>query len=265
VAGIKEGETITTLLDKSRRVGTVSIHEPGSIAAGDNVPVIELKNVRRVFDGGRIEALRGVSLEIHRNEFVAIAGPSGCGKTTLLNLMGALDEPDEGDIFFDGSPLHGYTAHARFRARAVGFIFQSFHLLPTLTALDNVQIPMFEMPWSRKEREQRAHRLLEQVGLANRLHHLPSELSGGERQRVAAARSMANEPRILLADEPTGNLDSGSSTQLLDLLSDIHSQRGMTLVIVTHDGGVASRAGRTVMMSDGAVVSDQSADNHSVQ
>lgn len=217
-------------------------------------PILRLRGVSRTFDRGRIPALRDVNLEIARGDFVAVAGPSGCGKTTLLNLMGALDEPDEGEIFFEGGRLRGAGERARFRARGVGFVFQCFHLLPALTALENVQIPMFEMPWPARERARRARELLVEVGMENRLNHLPAELSGGERQRVAAARGLANSPRILLADEPTGNLDSESTGQLLDLLGKIHRDRGMTLVLVTHDAGVASRAARRVRMKDGCIM-----------
>jgi len=231
-------------------------HDTGSVAESGDVPVVELKNVRRTFDGGRIEALRGINLAIHRNEFVAISGPSGCGKSTLLNLMGVLDEPDAGEVLFGGRRLDGISARTRFRSREVGFIFQAFHLLPTLTALENVQIPMFEMPWSCRERVNRARQLLEEVGLASRLNHLPSELSGGERQRVAAARSLANEPKLILADEPTGNLDSGSSTQLMELLTTLHARKNLTLIVVTHDPAWSGRAGCVVRMRDGQIVGD---------
>ena len=237
-------------------MGEFRIHDPGSITEGDDVPLVELKDVRRSFDGGRIEALRGISLSIRRNEFVVIAGPSGCGKTTLLNLLGVLDEPDGGEVLFCGRQLDGISARSRFRSCEVGFIFQAFHLLPTLTALENVQIPMFEMPWSCRERVNRARLLLEEVGLANRLGHLPSELSGGERQRVAAARSLANEPRLILADEPTGNLDSGNSAQLMELLAALHARKDLTLIVVTHDPAWAERAGRVVRMRDGQIVGD---------
>lgn len=237
-------------------MGSSRIHdaEAGPDACG--LPVFVLDGVRRVFDGGRIEALRDVSLSVGRGEFVTIAGPSGCGKSTLLNLIGALDEPDGGEVLYSGRKLRGAGERGRFRSREVGFIFQAFHLLPTLTAVENVQIPMFEMPWPRGERVARARDLLGEVGLANRLDHLPSELSGGERQRVAAARSLANGPRILLADEPTGNLDSASAAQVAELLISLHASRALTLIVVTHDQAWEARAGRVIRMRDGQIVSD---------
>lgn len=239
-------------------MGSIGIDEAGAAQEAGGPPAVELKNIRRAFDGGRIEALRDLSLSINHGEFVVIAGPSGCGKSTLLNLMGVLDEPDEGEVLFSGQRLRGVSERTRFRSREVGFVFQSFHLLPTLTALENVQIPMFEMPWPRRERIERARHLLDEVGLAARLNHLPSELSGGERQRVAAARSLANNPRLILADEPTGNLDSGSAAQVAELLASLHSRKALTLVVVTHDQTWEARAGRVVRMRDGKVVSDTS-------
>lgn len=218
--------------------------------------IVALREVRRVFDGGRIEALRGVNLDVSAGEFIAVTGPSGCGKTTLLNLLGVLDKPSSGEILYRGRPLNSVKERSRFRAQEVGFVFQAFHLLPTLTALENVQIPMFEMPWSSAERVLRARHLLEEVGLASRLEHLPSELSGGERQRVAAARSLANGPSIILADEPTGNLDSANSSQLMNLLSELHDREHVTLVVATHDLAWARRATRVLTMCDGVVTSD---------
>ncbi len=222
--------------------------------------LIEVRKAYRRFDGGAVEALRGVDLAIRSGEFVAIVGPSGCGKSSLLQLLGALDDPDEGEVLFRGESLRTLPDPSRFRARNIGFVFQSFHLLPTLTALENVQMPMFEMPWPAAERRKRAEDLLRSVGLEQRLHHLPRKLSGGERQRVAVARSLANEPQLLLADEPTGNLDSASAARTLELLEDIHRRRGMTLVVVTHDPHVARCAGRIVRMLDGRVVADNPSD-----
>jgi putative ABC transport system ATP-binding protein len=218
--------------------------------------LVEAVDVRRHFDDGRVEALAGISFAIRPGEFVAIMGPSGSGKSTLLQILGALDEPTGGEILFRNRPVGSIGDPARFRAHTIGFIFQSFHLLPTLTALENVQVPMLEMPWPSRERRRRAAELLESIGLAGRLDHLPAKLSGGERQRVAVARSLANEPELLLADEPTGNLDSANSSRILDLLAEIHRQRGTTLIIVTHDPAVAARAGRTLRMLDGRIASD---------
>ena len=219
-------------------------------------PLIRARDLWRTFEGGRVEALRGANLAIPEGSFVAVAGPSGCGKSTLLQLIGNLDRPTSGEVYFRSRALGEIPDAAAFRARTVGFIFQSFHLLPTLTALENVPIPMFEMPWPSWERRRRAADLLRAVDLGERLHHLPSALSGGERQRVAIARSLANEPQLLLADEPTGNLDSESAARILDLLKSLHASRGMTLVVVTHDPAVAGFARRILRMSDGRIVSD---------
>jgi ABC-type lipoprotein export system ATPase subunit len=225
--------------------------------ASPSTPVlVEARDLRRTFDEGRVEALRGISFSIGEGEFVAIQGPSGSGKSTLLQLLGALDAPTAGMLHFRGNSFDLLGDMAAFRARTVGFIFQSFHLLPTLSAIENVQIPMFEMPWPANERKKRAKELLEAVGLGDRLDHLPPKLSGGERQRVAIARSLANEPSLLLADEPTGNLDSVSAAKIMDLLQKIQRARGMTLIVVTHDAAVARYARRVLQMLDGKIVSD---------
>jgi len=217
-------------------------------------PLIEVRGVCRSFDGGRVHALRGVDLQIAAGESVAITGPSGSGKSTLLHLIGTLDRPTSGEIFFERRPLGAERDLASFRARTVGFIFQSFNLLPTLTALQNVQIPMFEMGWPVAERRRRAESLLERVGLADHLHQRPAHLSGGERQRVAIARSLATEPRVLLADEPTGNLDSANTLATIELLESLRDERNMTLLIVTHSLELAARAGRTIRLLDGRLV-----------
>jgi len=223
---------------------------------GGREPLLEARAVCRSFDKGRIHALRGVDLIIARGEFVAIIGPSGSGKSTLLNLMGGLDHPTSGEILFENRPLHALQDLSSFRSRTIGFIFQSYHLLPTLTALENVQIPMFEMGWRGARRRERAEELLERVGLADRLHQLPSQLSGGERQRVAIARSLANEPSLLLADEPTGNLDSMNARATLELLQDLQKERGATLVVVTHDPEIAAHVSRRIRLFDGRVLED---------
>ena len=219
--------------------------------------LLEVVDVHRDFDGGHVLALRGVSLTIQKGEFVAIIGSSGSGKSTLLSLLGALDTADKGEILFKGEAITNLKDPAAFRAQNIGFIFQSFHLLPTLTALENVQVPMFEMGWSVAERQRKARELLEAVGMDHRLDHLPSKLSGGERQRVAIARSLANDPHILLADEPTGNLDSRNSSQIMELLKTVHREKGMTMILVTHDMHVARAADRVITMRDGQVVSDE--------
>ena len=223
----------------------------------DTTPLIEVVDVHREFDAGHVLALRGVSFNIAQGEFVSIIGSSGSGKSTLLSLLGTLDEADKGEILFRGEPITKLKDPAAFRAKNIGFIFQSFHLLPTLTSLENVQVPMFEMGWSVRERQRRARELLDAVGMGHRLDHLPSKLSGGERQRVAIARSLANNPPILLADEPTGNLDSKNSAQIMELLEFLHTDKGMTLVLVTHDLAVARAADRIITMSDGQIASDE--------
>lgn len=218
--------------------------------------LIEVRGVHRRFDAGKVQALRGVDLGIREGEFIAIAGPSGSGKSSLLHILGALDEPDEGEVLFRAQSLRNVRNRGRFRAMNVGFVFQSFHLLPTLTAVENVQMPMFEMPWFGAERRHRAEELLGLVGLESRMHHLPQKLSGGERQRVAVARSLANEPPLLLADEPTGNLDTESARRIMELFENIHQRRGLTLVVVTHDPNVAACTRRVVHMRDGRITSD---------
>jgi putative ABC transport system ATP-binding protein len=221
-------------------------------------PLIQATAVERRYRDGDVVALRGVSFTIERGEFVSVMGPSGSGKSTLLHILGGLESPTAGEVRYLGENLEEMKSLARFRARAVGFVFQSFCLLPTLTALENVQVPMLEMPWPRRERRSRAEALLETVGLGHRLHHLPSKLSGGERQRVAIARSLANGPGVLLADEPTGNLDSASARSILELVQQVHLERQMTVIVVTHDPGVASVANRVLRMMDGRIVEDGS-------
>jgi ABC-type lipoprotein export system ATPase subunit len=215
--------------------------------------LLRAEGLVKTYPDGDVKAVRGISLAIDAGEFVAVTGPSGCGKSTLLHLLGGLDRPDEGEVFFRSEPLARVDLDA-FRARQIGFVFQSFHLLPTLTALENVQVPMFESDRPRRERADRARRLLEEVGLSNRAHHLPRRLSVGERQRVAIARALANEPTLLLADEPTGNLDSTTQSEVLELLSRLRRDRGLTLVMVTHGTEVAATADREIKLRDGRVV-----------
>jgi ABC-type lipoprotein export system ATPase subunit len=226
--------------------------QPSASAA----PLLEAKNLIREFDDGQVKALRGVDLTIKEGEFIAIIGPSGCGKSTLLQLLGALDRPTSGTLLYRGQSLPDLPDPAAYRAHEVGFIFQAFHLLPTFTAAENVQIPMFETDRSLSERRERAIELLKLVGLDRRLDHFPSKLSGGERQRVAIARSLANEPSLLLADEPTGNLDSENAHSVLDLIIRLQQEQGRTMVMVTHDPTIAERAGRILRMIDGRIVSD---------
>jgi putative ABC transport system ATP-binding protein len=216
---------------------------------------IDARGVRKSFEGGRIVALAGMDLAVAPGEFVAIAGPSGCGKSTLLHLLAALDVPDAGTIRVGDHDL-GRSGEdlSHYRARHVGMVFQLHNLLPALTASENVQLPLFELGLSGRRRRERADRLLALVGLAERAGSRPPQLSGGERQRVAIARALANEPPVLLADEPTGSLDSESGRLVLDLLGELRASRSFTLVLVTHDAAVAARSDRIVHMLDGRAV-----------
>ncbi len=215
--------------------------------------------VYKTYRDGDVHAVNGVSLAVRSGEYVAITGPSGCGKSTLLNILGTLDRPDAGELYFRGEPLSHRRNLDEFRSRQIGFVFQSFYLLPTLTARENVQVPMFGGPLAAAERSKKADELLELVGLARRAGHRSSQLSVGERQRVALARAMANDPALLLADEPTGNLDTENANAVLDLLTAMQRDRGLTMVLVTHSPEVAERADRVVKMRDGKVVSDPGA------
>ncbi len=207
-----------------------------------------------------IEALRGVNLLIRRGDYAAIMGPSGCGKSTLMNLIGCLDTPDEGSYWLDGQLVSdmGDRALARARNRSIGFVFQSFALLPRATALQNVELPLVYAQVARRERLRRAAEALERVGLAGRSRHRPAELSGGQRQRVAIARAIVTNPSLLLADEPTGNLDTTTGEEILALFDDLH-RAGNSLIVVTHDAGVAARASRVLQMLDGRIEDDTQA------
>jgi putative ABC transport system ATP-binding protein len=222
------------------------------------MPLIELQDITRTYRMGAVElcALRGVSLDVEAGELLAIMGASGSGKSTLLNILGTLDTPTAGHYRLDGQALEGLdeVARARVRGEKIGFVFQSFNLLPRYTALENVELPMSYRGVSPGPRRARARAALERVGLGERVHHLPSELSGGQQQRVAIARALVNEPRLLLADEPTGALDSATTTQVMRLFEELH-QEGMTVVLVTHDASVAAHAQRTVTFRDGVIVS----------
>lgn len=215
--------------------------------------IYEARGLEKEFDSGAVAALRGVDFLISEGEFVAIVGPSGCGKSTLLQLLGSLDRPSKGDLLYRGSSLVALADPSDYRSREIGFVFQAFHLLPTFTVAENVQIPMFESSLPASRRAARAAELLAEVGLSHRVKHFPSQLSGGERQRVAIARSLANNPSVLLADEPTGNLDSENSAHIVELLLRVHRERGTTLVLVTHDLGIADLADRTLRMKDGRI------------
>jgi ABC-type lipoprotein export system ATPase subunit len=227
-------------------------HHVGRDARPGGAEVI-VEHVSKSYDS-RIVALRDVSLRIEPGEFVSLTGPSGCGKSTLLNLIGSLARPDSGDIRVDGVSVPGLDSPAAYRRSTVGFVFQLHHLLPMLSAGNNVEVPLIGTGLGRRERRERARELLAEVGLAERVDHLPSQLSGGERQRVAVARALANRPRLLLADEPTGALDSKSSLRVLDLLASLRERYGMTLLVVSYDPEVAHHADRAVRMEDARII-----------
>jgi putative ABC transport system ATP-binding protein len=230
--------------------------ESGPRAQDGDVPLFRVEGLTRRYTDGQVTALCDVDLTIRPGEHVAIVGPSGCGKSTLLNLLGGLDRPTKGEVYYRGEALSRMADLHRFRARHVGFVFQSFYLVPTLTALENVQLPLFESSRPRCEWVPRARGLLEDVGLRERVAHLPAQLSVGERQRVTIARALANDPDVLLADEPTGNLDSRTAAEIGDLFRAIRAERPITLIEVTHAENVASRVDRVVRMCDGRVVGE---------
>jgi putative ABC transport system ATP-binding protein len=222
--------------------------------------LIELKEIHKVYDMGaeKVHALNGVDLGVERGEYVAIMGSSGSGKSTLMNLIGCLDTPTNGSYILNGVAVQDLddTQLAAIRNKEIGFVFQTFNLLARTDALHNVELPLIYAGLSRSERRDRAKRALEKVGLGPRMHHQPNELSGGQRQRVAIARALVNEPSILLADEPTGNLDSATSEEIMMLFDELH-QSGNTVVLVTHEPDIAGHAWRRVMLRDGKVIADQ--------
>jgi putative ABC transport system ATP-binding protein len=219
-----------------------------------NPVIVALEAVSRHYDDGRVAALTDVTLEVAAGDFLAVTGPSGSGKSTLLHLACGLDRPTSGRVVFEGVVPGSQAAWARLRARRVGFVFQAFNLLPTLTAVENVEVAMFGIHRPVHARRARAMDLLARVGLADRAGHRPGQLSGGERQRVAIARSLSNAPVLILADEPTGNLDTKTAGEILNLLEDIHTRDGTALVVVTHERVIAARAGRIVRLRDGRIV-----------
>jgi predicted ABC-type transport system involved in lysophospholipase L1 biosynthesis ATPase subunit len=220
-------------------------------------PLLKASELRKTYQMGRrtVEVLRGASLEVGEGEFVALRGASGSGKSTLLHLLGGLDLPDSGTIEFRGERLDrvGAARLSRFRNQQIGFVFQAYHLLPELDATENVGLPARILRQSTADANERARQLLQRVGLGKRLDHLPAELSGGEQQRVAIARALINRPKLVLADEPTGNLDSATGGDIMDLLASLQAEEGMTLVLVTHDPRVAGRAPKVLELVDGVV------------
>ncbi len=224
-----------------------------------NKPVIiEAQQVKKIYRNGhlRVEALKDINMAVEAGEMVAIMGPSGCGKTTLLNCLSGLDTIDEGNIFIQGDNLRDLsdTERTAYRARHMGFIFQDFNLLPVLSAVENVELPLLVSKVPRKKARQRALEMLDRVGLADRARHRPAELSGGQRQRVTIARALTNDPVIVWADEPTGNLDSETAEDILELLYRLNREHGQTLVVVTHDREVSKLANRVITMRDGQIV-----------
>jgi putative ABC transport system ATP-binding protein len=228
----------------------------GSDRPADSMPLIALRGVSRLHDGGAIAALRNVDLRIESGDCVAIVGASGSGKSSLVNLLCGIDYPTSGNVVWEGRPLRTRQEWARLRRLRIGIVFQEFNLIPTLTALENVELALFGRGLSAMHRHTRAAVMLDRVALESRMHHLVTKLSGGERQRVAIARAIANEPRLLLADEPTGNLDSASAANVADLLFGLREKTGMTLVLVTHDDALAARCPRRVRIRDGVIVDD---------
>jgi ABC-type lipoprotein export system ATPase subunit len=248
---LRENGTIETFPLKSSKRQTTDMQ--------DGQPIIQAQHVKKIYRSGqlRVEALQNIDLEVMRGEMVAIMGPSGCGKTTLLNCLAGLDTIDEGEIIIQGDNLRDLTDNERttYRARHMGFVFQDFNLLPMLSAVENVELPMLVSRVPAKKARRRALELLEQVGLADRARHRPAELSGGQRQRVAIARALTNEPAIVWADEPTGNLDSEAAAEVMDLLCHFNQQMGQTLVVVTHASEVGQLANRIIRMRDGKIES----------
>jgi ABC-type lipoprotein export system ATPase subunit len=231
------------------------------MGAGADIPIVEAKSLIKTYDTGAVQvhALKGVDLAIHRGEMVSIMGPSGCGKTTLLNCLSGLDSIDHGDVLIDGVSLASMSDRKRteYRAAHMGFVFQFYNLMPVLTAVENVELPLLVARVPSKQARERALDALELVGLRARAGHVPDELSGGERQRTTIARALVNDPAIVWADEPTGDLDSENAAEITDLMRHLNRERGLTFLIVTHDISVGRKADRIVRMLDGLIVRDE--------
>ncbi|MFQ6020601.1 MAG: ABC transporter ATP-binding protein [Candidatus Aenigmatarchaeota archaeon] len=224
-------------------------------------PIIELKKVNKVYQMGTtpVHALRDVNLKINKKELVSVIGPSGSGKSTLLHIMGCLDRPTSGKVFLNGYDISKLNDDqlAELRRKNIGFIFQFFNLYPTLTAKENIELPMIVAELDNKEKERNVFKLLKMVGLEDRADHLPSQLSGGESQRVAIARALANNPNIILADEPTGNLDTKSGKEIIDILINLNKKYGVTVVIITHESQIASKTKRNIYLRDGKIIKEK--------
>ena len=242
-------------------VGTISQEQVLASVASDEQPVIRVDDVHKYYQMGetRVHALRGVSSEIGRGEFVAIMGASGSGKSTFMNIIGCLDKPSSGRYFLEGTDVSQLSKRelAAIRNRQIGFVFQGFNLLSRTTALENTELPALYARLQREERHRRAIEALEMVGLAERAHHFPSQLSGGQQQRVAIARALVNRPAILLADEPTGNLDSRTAVEVMEIFQRLNEERGLTIVLVTHEHDIAQFARRTLVFRDGKIRRDE--------
>ena len=237
----------------------IEYKKPNTYTQGDliNKPIIELRNVKKIYnmDGVETHALRGVTLKVEKKDFIAIMGPSGSGKSTLLHMVGALDKPTSGTILLDGKDISKMSeSHlARLRGKKIGFVFQFFNLHPTLTAVENIELPMIIIETNKSERRKKALDLLKSVGLEKRADHFPSQLSGGEHQRVAIARALANDPEIILADEPTGNLDTKTEAEIMNFLLKIQEEKKMTVAVITHEQEIARYAKKIVHIVDGKI------------
>src|SRR5512145_1393166 len=249
------------MLEQNFHSTTREARRKAAVGTDEPQPLIELRNVVKQYNSlaGSVTALQGIDLQVYPGEFLIVTGKSGSGKTTLVNIVTGLDRSTSGEIWVDGSPLHRFSAEkaAKLRGKTMGVVFQSFELLPTLTVIQNVMLPMdFSRRYSVREQHQRAMQLLEQVDIADHARKYPTALSGGQQQRLAIARAMANDPAILVADEPTGSLDSATATAVVDLFSDL-VQQGRTILLVTHDKDVAKRGSRIITLSDGEIVGSE--------
>ena len=242
------------ILESSSTMGQARLPEE------QNSELIRIRDLRKVYKMGdiEVEALRGINLTIQRGEFIAVTGSSGSGKSTLMNILGCLDRPTSGEYFLEGQDVSVLSSDewAHIRNRKIGFVFQGFNLLHRTSAVENVELPMMYNGFQAKERRQRALEVLKLVGLAERSHHLPNQLSGGQQQRVAVARALVNRPALILADEPTGNLDTKTSIEIMELFQNLNRKEGITVVLVTHEPDIAGYAERQIVFRDGLIISD---------